>query len=281
MGALKLPQQIGTPPVENAIIFIHGLNGNEFTWRRFSNCLSDNWEVTDCYDLEYECYTVELGFIKNVPIARTVYRFLKGGPEVVELSGHLRNTVDEICKYHKRVILVAHSMGGLIARQYLIDLIRSTKTTGKVRCLFTYATPHYGSKWATLYKILVNPIFKPLHFIWGSGNSKQIVDMCRRNSEFLNELNTEWNKLGLNTKIDFIRIFGGYDWVVDKNSASMKDKNNNDAKLVSGKNHFNIIKPNHEKDRAFIPFYNYLKEFKKKCEAKEIQEEDSYYDDLL
>jgi hypothetical protein len=281
MGELKLPEQIGKPPVENAIVFIHGLNGNETTWKKFSNCLNDNWDIEDCYDLEYESYTVELGIIKNIPLINTLYRGIKGGPKVIELSNHLSNTIDEICRSHKRVILVAHSMGGLIARQYLIDTIRNTKTTGKVKCLFTYATPHYGSKLATFYKWLVKPIFTPLHFIWGSGNSKQIVDMCRSNSEFLDNLNKDWNKLGLNNKIDFYRVFGGYDWVVDKRSASMKDATNKNAKLVSSKDHFNIIKPNNKKDRAFIPFYNYLKEFKKNYEKEEILEDDNYYDEIL
>ena len=123
MGELKLPKQIGKPPVENAIVFIHGLNGNEYTWKKFSECLDTSWNVSDCYDLEYECYTAELGLINNVPVIRDIYRGLKGGPKVVELSNHLSNSIDEICRYHKRVILVAHSMGGLIARQYLIDTL--------------------------------------------------------------------------------------------------------------------------------------------------------------
>lgn len=281
MGELKLPEQIGKPPVENAIVFIHGLNGNERTWNKFSDCLYKNWDVDDCYDLEYECYTVEMGLLKKVPVVRSIYSGLKGGPQVNELSNHLGNTIDEICKQHKRVILVAHSMGGLIARQYLVNTLINTKTTGKVKCLFTYATPHYGSKLATFYKLLLKPIFTPLHYIWGSGNSKQIVDMCRTNSEFLEDLNSDWNKLGLNTKIDFFRIFGGYDWVVDKKSASMRDSTNKNVKLVSSKNHFNIIRPKNKKDRAFIPFYNYLKEFKRNYEEQEMLEEDNYYDEIL
>ncbi|MDB5285771.1 MAG: hypothetical protein JWR05_720 [Mucilaginibacter sp.] len=253
-----LPSKVGNrEPVESCVIFIHGFAGSKSTWNTFSNHLFNQWTLDDSFGLEYDVHTIESD---NPHIARFKQCFF-GGPPIDVLSNSLNTTINEICRDYKNVIIIAHSMGGLIARQYLVDLVKNTKNVGKIRALITYATPHKGSALASWYKLLGLKFFVlPFYFI-----TKQVVQMCRYDSSFIDKLNKDWDFLRIDSRIDFKRIVGERDFIVDRESAaltlgfSLYDS-------IANKGHFDIIRPKNHDDRAFMITYNYLKDFRSNLE---------------
>lgn len=269
------PSQIGQDePVVSCVLFVHGLAGGIFTWRTFSHHLVSQWHSSDSFGIEYDQYTVDfsipvVGFIlEYLPWVGTFKKAILGGPDLNILAQSLDTVVNQVCAKYENVIIVAHSMGGLIARQYLVNNVKATKTTGKVRGLITYATLHHGSLIASYFKAYqLKYLFFPLYSI-----SKQIHQMCRINSPFLDKLNSDWETLRMGKRVDFHRVVGERDPYVDRDSAAYEwgDPFWNSA---SNKNHFNIIEPKTPNDPAFMVTFNYLMGFKNKLEEEMEQEE--------
>jgi pimeloyl-ACP methyl ester carboxylesterase len=73
-----------------------------------------------------------------------------------------RMQTDRVLERHKEVIFVAHSLGGLLVEQILLDLPLEAPSS-KVRAIFFYGTPHEGSHLANLYKFFSSdPLVKEL-----------------------------------------------------------------------------------------------------------------------
>jgi len=93
-----------------------------------------------------------------------------------------------------KVDLVAHSMGGLVSRDYVKNLGGSTK----VDSLITMGTPHYGTDLAVLAKFLT----------FGSCIGITACNQMARGSSFLNSLNAGDDTIGnvrytaIATKVD-------------------------------------------------------------------------------
>ncbi|MFI5163052.1 MAG: esterase/lipase family protein [Sphingobacteriales bacterium] len=260
---ITAPSSIGEDKSDSAVLFVHGLGGSYNTWYPFANHLKNKWREIDSFGLEYDQYYSSQGFINRIPYIRGIpnLRKILVGPNIDTLSQHFKTTVNTLCEEYDNVIIVAHSMGGLVARKYLVNLLKETKTVGKVKALITYATPHHGSVYANYYLILCYG-FLGL-FI---SNSKQITDLSK-NNEFINSLNLDWSNLRIDDKIDFRRVVGLDDWLVDEDSSAYKNDPN--VEKVAGKNHFTLIIPDERrnKDNAFMFTYNYLKNFKKNLDS--------------
>lgn len=258
------PTQIGEGRPDSAVLFIHGLAGSHETWCHFANHLKAKWTEADCFGLEYDEYYGSQSIVKRIPILRNLAKIRRIiiGPDLATLSRHLRTVVDELCEEYDNVIIIAHSMGGLIARRYIVDVLDETKSVGKVRSLITYATPHHGSILANHYLTFCSafvPFFIKV--------SKQIAELSRRN-DFIEQLNLNWTKLRVEDKIEFVRVVGLQDWIVNFHSSSYR--NDPTVKVIAGKNHYNIIVPSklRNKDDAFMVTYNYLKNFRKRYAEK-------------
>lgn len=267
--AKELPKYLSGPDSETAVVFIHGLGGSYSTWNSFANALQREWKESDIYALEYDDY---YNNVKNIPLYTF---FIKSffGQGIEQLSKHLDSFIKTICESYKNVILVCHSMGGLIARKYIINLLNRDRNVGKVKALITYATPHLGSSFANVVKAILH---KPLS-IFELASLRlltQIKDLSK-GSELINSINEEWTILGVNSKLDFLRVVGYSDIIVNEDSAKLEDDYDKVFSFAN-KDHFSIIKPHPKiKDNALYVTYNYLKNFNKKL-IEEAEESDEY-----
>jgi pimeloyl-ACP methyl ester carboxylesterase len=111
----------------------------------------------------YEHGPEELGYSSD-----RIYRFSYGGlkgerlhepyrstdtfGDIREAAAQLQRLLAKIAEEHpgRRVDLIAHSMGGLVARSFLSELADGSRGLPAVEHLVTFATPHRGSSIATL-----------------------------------------------------------------------------------------------------------------------------------
>ncbi|EPH11251.1 hypothetical protein HMPREF9713_01736 [Myroides odoratimimus CCUG 12700] len=272
----KLPEYLSNPNSDTVIVFIHGLGGGYTTWKKFANILHEEWKENDAFSLKYDHYY-------NNTVEIPVYSFFTKsffGDNIETLSRHLDSVIRSLCKYYENIILICHSMGGLIARKYIIDLLNKERDLGKIKALITYATPHLGSSLANVCKT----IFWAPAYIFKFASLRlisQIKDLSK-NSKIITSINADWTKLGVNQKLDFIRIFGYADYVVGIDSAKLQEEDEDDDNVFgfANKDHFNIIKPTTNfQDSALYVTYNYLKEFNRKIESENEFEDEEYSED--
>lgn len=268
-----LPKFIGSQDSDTAVLFIHGLGGNCYTWLNFATHLNENWDGKDSFSLEYDEYYKRWLSFPIISQMMTVYNIFNG-KNIGMLSEHLKSVISENCSEYDNIIIVCHSMGGLIARKFLVDKLKKDKHLGKIKCLITYATPHHGSFIGNVFSII---FYHPLRLLFIS-KLIQIYELSK-NSSFIQNLNKDWSDLRVEDKIDFIRVVGMQDWVVRNNSARFKEHDDH-VHTIANKDHFNIIKPLKDiKDVAFQVTYNYLKKFRIKMEReRELLESQEEYD---
>ena len=129
-------------PKPVAVVFVHGLFGSDLSWGKGDLTLP-HLLATDP-DLQPQ---VDLFFFEyKSPLLGDALKI----PSISEqLSGALDD--NQIWTNHQRVIFVAHSMGGLIVREYLI---LHPEHLQKVQMMYFYAVPTGGAKIADIATVV-------------------------------------------------------------------------------------------------------------------------------
>jgi beta-glucosidase-like glycosyl hydrolase/pimeloyl-ACP methyl ester carboxylesterase len=162
-----------------------------------------------------------------------------------ELADHLRKYLnnDNVITNHQDVIFVAHSMGGLITRAYLLKN-RDQLPAARVPMLYFYSTPTTGSEVANLARVF--------------SNSPQLMDLRRLTSStqsVLGVYESQW----LSSPYRTIRTFCAYEvlrthgvQIVDRTSATHLCTMPLDP---IQRDHGTIVKPaNNDKDESYVAF---------------------------
>lgn len=119
------------------VVLVHGLFSSAETWDPLLALLQADPELTS----EFDFRTIEY------PSGKIQFNFLKRIPDVGTIADRLRTELDHITIEYERVVLVGHSMGGLIILRYLAMMIAEQRgmELRKVRSVVTLATPNEGS----------------------------------------------------------------------------------------------------------------------------------------
>ena len=191
----------------NPVIFIHGLNGDAATtWKDFGKILSQNQlTIGGCVTFNRSIGGVIQDVFVQDLCESTTRAMSPGDFYLMQFSDNhnltfrdqaeeLQAIIDAVSTVNgqAKVILVAHSMGGLAARSYLQQL---APTSNKVLKLITVGTPHMGADIASLIDTLHIPTF-----------SRAVAELDPR-SQSLRELNDLIN-LPLPDQISYTSIIG-------------------------------------------------------------------------
>lgn len=193
---------------KHAMIFVHGLHGDpDGTWRQSKTsktlpellALDEKLNGIDVYSFGYPS-----NLVVNYDF-REVSKILHS-----EIKAHLTG---------KDIILIAHSMGGLVVQQYLIDQFEQFNNTAvkQVKGIIYMAVPFEGSSKANFASWFV-----PYH--------KQVSSLIV-NNPLLQELRENWVKYvfrggqenlpdAMQCTISQLALYGARDWIVSKKSAS-------------------------------------------------------------
>src|SRR5262249_18654140 len=162
--------------------------------------------------------------------------FFVRSPRIQLLADGLRTFIEHRFPSTSRRILVCHSLGGLIARRMIVDDRKKERPNG-ITHLLLLAVPNNGAELASVGRTIN----------WWH---PQLRQLCK-NSDFLDHLNEDWHRLGLEASLSVTYVVGGNDKVVDE--ASAKGFWGNDrVKTVISAGHIDIVKPTSHNDLQYL-----------------------------
>jgi hypothetical protein len=226
-STLPLPP-VTTPPnapssrtSKARLLFLHGLGGSaEPTWGRFPEFLMADPDLAQRYDVGFFSFPT------------TLFRlpFSARAPKIQELAKGLRTQIlhDEF----ERVDLVCHSLGGLVARRYLIEEVKANRPL-RVDRVALIAVPNNGAGLASAAQFV-------------SWRQNQIKQLCK-DADIIEFLNEDWFRFDVQNKLKAKFIVGTQDEVVDRHSVAGY-WGNLDVETIIGSGHVDIVKPGRPDD---------------------------------
>jgi tetratricopeptide (TPR) repeat protein/pimeloyl-ACP methyl ester carboxylesterase len=226
--------ETGANSEKTLLLFIHGLGGSgEETWDKFPQFLRQDEEFARKYEIAFFSYPTML--------VRTI--FSRKAPSIQELAAGLRTQIENRYADFPSVVLVCHSLGGLIARKYLLDEFKAKRQT-RVKGIVLFAVPNNGADLAGIANVI-------------SWRHRQVRQLCR-GSDLIELLNEDWYTMGLPKVVRAKYVTGTQDRVVDRFSARAT-WGNPDVDTVIGKGHRDIVTPERADDDAVLILKRFLK----------------------
>lgn len=205
-----------------AVVFIHGFSGNVATWTSFIDLLMAEKAINswDLFSLSYPT-----GLRIDIP------NLWSADPEISTLSAGLVTTLSASpLNQYKRIALIAHSMGGLIVQQAIVE---DNDLAPRLSHVIFFGTPSAGLNKATLGKLL----------------KRQFRDMASE-SVFISKLRARWNsKFGDGLSFQFMVLQGDRDEFVSGPS-SLSPFAKEFHRVVPG-NHSEIVRPQDRNNLGF------------------------------
>ena len=222
----QLPSLVSREHGKKIVLFVHGLSGSaNGTWGDMLNAFSSDLELVD---YAYACYSYPTSLLR-IPFTKRM-----GG--IQEIASGLRTHIETHFEDKTGIILVGHSLGGVVARQYILDEIKSQRT-GRIRGVALFATPHTGAALASIGNSL-------------SKSHRHLAQLCH-GSDILDIINSDWVKLKIEDQVSALYIVGGGDAVVPRDSAAPYLGADNVRTLIQH-GHIDIVKPKDSHDTRFM-----------------------------
>lgn len=136
---------IKRPEGNTAVIFVHGiLSDGETGWKNDNGCY---WPSLLAAEKD----------LSSIGIYVFTYQtsVFSGNYSISDIADALKELMDiHVVSDCKKLIFVCHSMGGIVARKYLVDWSTELICVNKVIGLFLVASPSLGSAYADLFSKL-------------------------------------------------------------------------------------------------------------------------------
>jgi pimeloyl-ACP methyl ester carboxylesterase len=147
------------------LIFVHGWNGSgDNTWKAFPQLAYNDRRLkrTDILVIDYPTY------------------MRRRGLTIIDLANWIRDSLSSVTARYNRIVLLSHSMGGIISREIVILEILGHHQPDRYVGLVSIASPYLGAThWIALAGTL--------------GLSSSSTYALRPASPFLSDLRTQWN----------------------------------------------------------------------------------------
>jgi pimeloyl-ACP methyl ester carboxylesterase len=207
------------------ILFLHGLGGSSAaSWGKFKELLEADDDLVG----------LEVAFLEQ-PSSPWRAWTSPVAAEIGTLAGALATDLEESFSQFDQILLVTHSMGGLVARKWLTRLLMKKITTNVAGIVF-FAVPHEGS---SLARVLVRL----------SVDHKQLQQLTPK-SPFLTELNEAWVNLDCAGAMPIWNVAAARDGCVAPSSAAPLWIGGR-SRTLAEKDHRSVIKPADAEDKAF------------------------------
>lgn len=257
----------------NAVIFVHGLKGGQETWSfneniSFPKFLADDPQLSDRYDIG--CFNYFTTFTTTYGVAKGIFarlfksrKSIRTNLPITEIAQLLRTEFEVNLSEYEKVMIIAHSMGGLVSKACILGQLEETQTTA-VRGFISLAVPHTGAKIAEMGSFLSSNV--------------QLADLSVL-SDAVYQLSRDW--VNATTPPPTKYIYGAHDKYVDKKSALAIESLKKDSRAVD-EDHISICKPKSQHETIYKAVVKYILEFESNCKTpltiKDFKD-DKQYDD--
>jgi triacylglycerol esterase/lipase EstA (alpha/beta hydrolase family) len=217
------------------IFFVHGFTGNKDTWKKLNELISIDPDFIGLYEIDYYNYpTFTFSPLKLLKL------FISNKYDNLFDNAKSLNT-KILNDNSNKIIIVGHSLGGLIIREFLISFYSDHKK--KLDKIILFAPAHNGSNWATFLKIIYR---KNIH-----------LKILSKNNWYLNDLNSRWLNSRIENKIYFKAIIGLRDKTVKKDNAiyGIQAKN---IEYINNKDHLDIKNPKDVNSSIYKSFKRHI-----------------------
>jgi pimeloyl-ACP methyl ester carboxylesterase len=232
------------------LIFVHGFLGHpKLTWASLADLIRHDPRIGQHYELDSYAYPATLF----------------SSPPVQAVADGLRAFIDTRVPAGASCALIAHSLGGLVARKYVTDRVKRGGTLNVSR-LFLFASPNTGTDLANLGR-------------YAGWWNRQLSQLCR-GSDFVRQLNEDWHIFRLAQRLPTRFIVGGLDRIVGEESARGFWGNDN-VDVVIGANHLDIVKPNNSEHLSFALVAKYLADDLPRIAAGNVDPRRSWGDPIV
>ncbi len=219
-------------PRSSLILFVHGLGGNEKdTWTN-SNFYFPEQVYQDTKNRDYDV------FVFN-------YNSTCNNKTTSELSSELRLAVNNLQKKYQSLVIIGHSYGGIIAKQFILKN-DSEVPKYNIKILITLSTPNFGSNLASFYDIICN--------------GQRVNDLESGRGKFLDSQNESWVAKYQQKNGSNLNYFSAYEilkthvqntpfgeLIVDKNSAVLFAQKT----ACFATDHYGTAKPKNKSDTLY------------------------------
>ncbi|MER6274489.1 alpha/beta fold hydrolase [Streptomyces sp900105755] len=234
---------MGVGTTNLGVVFIHGLFSSEKTWAPLAGLLESDEELASATVRRFGYASPKLRRFR--PDRRTA--------DYNDLADRLKAFLHYQAAEHDRLVLVAHSQGGLIVQRYLARMINGGQgqQLSKIRGVMLFACPNDGSDFML-----------PLRSAWWSGNP-QVRALTPLNPDVKDAQRTVLDQIvyaeGVGASwchIPFWVFGGSEDKVVVRASAQGVFPR---VFMLPG-DHSSIIQPKTHKDPAYVALRTHLLE---------------------
>ncbi|KAB8310892.1 hypothetical protein EH227_03250 [Rouxiella chamberiensis] len=247
------------------ILFVHGLKGGLDTWEHnkdisFPKLLIGEDDIKNSFDVGCFNYftTFTESYARTKGILSRIMALTKKKEKNIptdEISELLFTEININLSCYDRIIIIAHSMGGLIAKNLILKKLEFEESSTIIGFI-SLAVPHSGAKIASITSMV-------------SANA-QLVDLSLLSSA-TDDLNRKW--INCSKSLPLTRyVYGAYDTYVDKKSALPMDSERKNSFAVND-DHISICKPDSNQAMVFIAVKKFIDEINQAKPVKLIVED--------
>jgi predicted alpha/beta hydrolase family esterase len=207
------------------VLFVHGLGGSPETWRSFEELLKADSDLKGRIAIGTYTFPTRLWRLFSTWKSTPMQDLARG------LATEIRTRYHD----HRRILLVCHSLGGLIAKRLIIDSVKQS-TSSPVREVIFFATPHLGVRLARTAG----------YFSAEHRHLKQLGS----DSDFIELVNEDWVTFRCEAHVAATYVIGGQDAVVSRHSAGVGQSLN--VEVIPDKGHADIVRPTSSADISFL-----------------------------
>lgn len=257
------------------VIFIHGLQGSDATWMNtttnflFTTALAADKDLKQKVSFGlFNYYSKIVTPPSSIKQGAKLFNKIFGTPDKIRLNLDVKSIaqllltyLEEFTSEYESIVLVCHSMGGLIAKSLVISYA-DNEIVKKVGLIISLAVPHNGSNLALLGTIMP---------------SVQL-DNLQPLSDSIISLNQAWIK-NKDTNPLITYVVGKYDTIVPDSSAVGYEVSAQEIKYCD-EDHESICKPTSDDALVYRTVKRLILNFISKKKAEEVLEETSNIDDF-
>ncbi|SDX31841.1 alpha/beta hydrolase [Aequorivita viscosa] len=221
---------------KNLILLVHGFTGGKETWvekgvNRIPDYLKEDEDIKLNYDIAYFEYFTK--FTDKIEKIKWLFGLITGSKKkfkqnlsIDDIKDILFSTLIDFFKRYDKIVIIAHSMGGIITKSAILKL--SVENKKQIDLFISLAVPHNGSNLANLGKLILN-----------NPNINELTPL----NKIIDKISRDWIEYSVKDALPETIYFQGKNDNIVSNQSSIGYSGRKEEVVYSDDDHFSILIP--------------------------------------